>query len=71
MRYVVARLAEDNRTTTFRLYVGNSLYYSARNQGLAKSLSDIFYPPVADDLSGEDIAMAIINGAGLSFGGKG
>ena len=65
----MARIEEDQRETTYRLYIANSLYYAPQNKMMAKTLQDIWYPVAEDTRTGDDIAMEIIQKAGLSFGG--
>lgn len=64
-----ARLDDSNRTDTYRFYIANSLYHSARGQGLVKTLGEILYPVAEDKVDGGAIAMSIINGAGLKIVG--
>lgn len=54
---------DNNRTETYRFYIANSLYYAARNQGLAKTLDEILYPKPKVD--GNVIVADILKGAEL------
>jgi len=69
VRYILARLEDEQRATIYRLYIANSLYYAPQNKIVAKTLQDIWYPVEEDTRTGDDIAMDIIQKAGLSFGG--
>ena len=55
------------RETAFRLYVSDSLYYSARNQMLVNRYSEMIVKKKAkiDNRSGEEIAADVIKRAGL------
>lgn len=54
------------RDWEYRHYVANSLYYEAkRDERYAVKLSEILDPKPIDTRSGDEIAMDIIQGAGL------
>lgn len=55
------------RETAFRVYVSDSLYYSAREQMLTNRYSDMIGKKQAkeDNRSGEEIAADVIKRAGL------
>lgn len=67
MRYVMARLSDDDRTTAYRIYVANSLYFQARGKAIDVKLYDILYPPTEDAEDGAKIAESVILGAGLKL----
>ena len=69
MRYVVARLQEYSREMTYRFYVANSLQNIPQNKYATTSLYDLLYneDDINDDRTGEEIALDIIQRAGLIF----
>ena len=69
MRYVLARLEDEQRTMKYRFYVSNALQLIPQNKWCAKSLYDIMYPKPEDNKSGDEIAFEVIKKAGLSFKG--
>lgn len=69
MRYVKARLEEEERTWTYRFYVANSLQNIPQGKHLQSTLHDIIYnPQPVDTRTGDEIAADIIFRAGLVFG---
>lgn len=71
MRYVVARLEEYSREMTYRIYIANSLQNIPQNKYTALTLYDLLYNPVEneeDDRTGDEIALDIMQRAGLIFG---
>ena len=69
MRYVVARLQEYGREMTYRFYVANSLQNIPQNKYTTMSLYDLLYNEndINDERTGEEIALDIIQRAGLIF----
>lgn len=53
------------RETAFRLYVTDTLYYSARGQILTERYADLVKITKNDNRSGEEIAADVIKRAGL------
>lgn len=67
MRYAAARYQRMMRETAFRLYVTDTLYYSARGQILNQRYADLINikTEAKDNRSGDEIAADIIKRAGL------
>lgn len=49
----------------YRIYVTDSLFYSAENKKLVKRYIDIINPRPVDNRSGDEIALDVINRLGL------
>ena len=68
MRYVKARLDEEDREEAYRIYVSRSLQLNPQNGHIEKSYYDIMQGKVEiDDRDGDEIAADIITRAGLRF----
>lgn len=65
LRYVIARLDEENREMAYRIYVTQSLQNVPQNKYITKSYYDMIYPKPEDNRSAEEIADDIIEKAGL------
>ena len=70
MRYVLARLEQNNRDEAYRIYVAKSLQLSPQGRYLTKDYSDIVSPQKVDTRSGNDVVVDIMSTAGLTFGDK-
>lgn len=69
MRYVEARYEQEYRDMAYRFYVTNSLQNIPQNKYCSVPFGEILNPKPRDDRSGDEIAMDIINKAGLKLGG--
>lgn len=67
MRYVEARIDENNREEAYRIYVTNCLQNAPQGKYITKSWYDIMNPKKDDGKSAEEIAIDVISRAGLSF----
>lgn len=67
MRYAAARHQQMMHETAFRLYITDTLYYSARGQIPTQRYADLINIKTKskDNRSGEEIAADIIKRAGL------
>lgn len=70
MRYVVARLEDEERETAYRYYVSTSLQLIPQSKYLTRSLDDMLNPEKLkiDTRTGDEIADDIMKSAGLTFG---
>lgn len=69
MQYVNAKITERVNEEAYRMYVTRSLQLIPQNRYITKDFTDIINGDNIDNRSGEDIAIDIIKGAGLSFEG--
>ena len=69
MRYVNARVEEEYRDMTYRFYMTDTLYYYCRSKSLQKRYSDLLAEgrQNQDLRSGEEIALDVIEKAGLTL----
>ena len=70
MRYVEARIIENTREKTYRIYVTDSLYAHGKGLGLVKRWAEIAFPDEIQkepDKSADEIAQSIMLKAGLKF----
>lgn len=67
MRYVIARLEEYNRDMTYRFYISNSLQNIPQNKYTVSTLYDLLYNEYKENLTGDDVAVNVIQRAGLTF----
>lgn len=67
MRYVEARLSEQIREDAYRIYITRSLQLIPQNRYITMDFMDVLDTKNVDNRSGEDIAIDVIKGAGLSF----
>ena len=65
MRYVIARLDEEDREMAYRFYVTNSLQNIPQNKYITKTFYDMLYPEPQDDRSAEEIVDDVVAKAGL------
>lgn len=65
LRYVIARLDEENREMAYRIYVTDSLRYIPQNKYTTVGFYDMLYPKPVDNRSAEEIADDIAAKAGL------
>ena len=68
MRYVEARIEENNRDEAYRIYVSKSLQLIPQNKTLKIDYLDLLNPKKVETRTGEEIAMDVIKNAGLKFG---
>lgn len=68
MRYVEARIDENNREAAYRFYVTKSLQLAPQSKALSIDYFDMLKPRVVDTRTGDDIAADIMQKAGLKFG---
>lgn len=68
MRYVEARIEENNREEAYRFYVTKSLQLMPQNKYITASYQDVLTPKKIDTRSGDEIAIDIMKRAGLKFG---
>lgn len=69
MRYVEARFEEKYRDEAYRIYVTRSLQLAPQGKYIQINYGDLLKPQKIDNRSGDEIAMSVIEKAGLSFGG--
>lgn len=69
MRYVEARIEQENRDEAYRIYVTKSLQLAPQNKFINVSYNDLLKPKKIDTRSGDEIALDIFERAGLSFEG--
>ena len=69
MRYALARHNQEQRTAAYRIYVTDSLFYMGQNMRPSVRFYDVLNKK-QEDKSAEEIAISVISGAGLSFGGE-
>lgn len=67
MRYVEARIEQENREEAYRIYVTKSLQLAPQHQCLRLSYLDFLKPQKIDKRTGDEIAADIMKRAGLSF----
>lgn len=67
MRYVEARIEDNNREEAYRIYVARSLQLAPQSKCLKMSYADIISPQNVDERSGDEIVMDIMLKAGLKF----
>lgn len=65
MRYVTARIRQENREKAYRIYVTDSLHMQGQNKYLAYRYKDAIKPHKIDRRSAEEIAADVIKKAGL------
>lgn len=70
MRYVKARLKEEEQTWAYRFYVANSLQNIPQGSHIIPTLYDIMHnpPQPVDKRTGAEIMADIVSRAGLVFG---
>lgn len=68
MRYVEARIDDFNREEAYRFYVTKSLQLVPQNKYISTSYEDVLKPKKIDNRSGDEIAIDIMERAGLKFG---
>ena len=68
LRYVEARIDENNREEAYRLFISESVRLAPQGKYITKSYSDIFEQRQIETRSGDEIAMDVITNAGLIFG---
>ena len=69
MRYVEARLDEYLRDKTYRIYITRSLQLIPQSKYITANYTDLIEPKEEDTRTGDEIALDIINRAGLIVGG--
>ena len=62
-----ARLSEQIREDAYRIYITRSLQLIPQNRYITMDFMDVLDTKNVDNRSGEDIAIDVIKGAGLSF----
>ena len=67
MRYVRARLEAELATTSYRVYMTDSIYHYARGNAVVKRWMDIVKQAPEDNRSAEEIVEATILNAGLTL----
>lgn len=69
MRYVLAKIAEDEERMTYRAYVTETLRLRGENKYISRSWLDIIDPKPVDNRSGDEIALSVVKNAGLHYKG--
>lgn len=71
MRYVEARIDEKNREEAYRIFVTKSLQLAPQSQYITIDYTDLLNrkPSVEEPKSGTEIALGVMQRAGLRFGG--
>ena len=68
MRYVEARIEENDREDAYRILISKNLQLSPQGKFLDLNYTDIIQPEKKEDRrSGDEIALDIIQRAGLKF----
>ena len=67
MRYVLARLSQDRREETYRIFVTESLRLIPQDRYLTKRYTEIVNPQPQDKRTGDEVVMDIIERAGLQL----
>ena len=67
MRYAEARFDEYQREQAYRSYVTKSLQLIPQNKFIDTSYSEILNPKPVDTRSGDEIALDVMQKAGLHF----
>ena len=66
MRYVVARYKKEQRDMAYRFYVSDSLHFMNQDKYINVRLYDLIHSHVTvDNRTGDEIAIDVINNAGL------
>ena len=68
MRYVEARIDENNREEAYRIYVTRSLQLAPQGSYITKQYMEMLKPQKVDNRSGDEIVADVFKNAGLSFG---
>lgn len=68
MRYVEARVEQENREKAYRFFVTESLRMIPQNKWIAKSYDEVLKPRKIDRRTGDEIAASVMKAAGLRFG---
>lgn len=68
MRYVEARVDENNRDDAYRIYVCRSLQLIPQNKYISKDFKDILIPEEKDVRTADEIITDVMFKAGLNFG---
>lgn len=66
MRYILAKIAEDDERTAYRAYVTESLRLQGENKYIQRSWLDIIDPKPVDNRSGDEIAVQVLRNTGLT-----
>lgn len=69
MRYVEARVEENNRDEAYRIFVTRSLQLIPQSKYITKDFNDILHPEKVDNRTADEIASDVIKNAGLILGG--
>lgn len=67
MRYVKAKYEEYKEEMTYRIYLSETLYQSARGNGLNMHFTDVLEPKPVDTRTADEIALETIAKAGLKL----
>lgn len=70
MRYVLARIEQDTREETYRIYVTRSLQLAPRGESLVSNYTELISQEPKETKTGDEILIEVMTKAGLSFGGK-
>ncbi len=68
MRYVEARVEENNRDEAYRIFVTRSLQLIPQSKYLTTDFNDIIHPDEKDNRTADEIASDVIKNAGLTLG---
>lgn len=68
MRYVLARIKQNNRDEAYRIYVTKSLQLAPQNKCITKDYTEFANPQKVETRSGGQIVLDVIKKAGLKFG---
>lgn len=68
MRYVKARLEQEQREMAYRLYVTDSLQNIPQQKFMTKRFADVIINKPEDTRTGDEIAAEVIAKAGLTLG---
>ena len=65
MKYAMSKYKMYEEELAYRVYIADSLFYSADNKKLVKRYSDVIRPAPVDNRTGDEIALDVINRLGL------
>lgn len=68
MRYVEARVEENNRDEAYRIFVTKSLQLIPQNRYITKDFKDVLNPEKTDDRTADQIVIDVLRNAGLKIG---
>lgn len=68
MRYVISRYKAYQKEMAYRIYITDSLFYLGQMKSLNVRYYDLVNPRPKETRTGDEIALDVIEKAGLRFG---